>query len=62
MDIQGTQKMVVIGCINFEDHALIKKQHACEKMNLMGKKLNNQKNRCNHQKWFSFLAKSCKRF
>jgi hypothetical protein len=23
--VQGTQKMVVMGCINFEDHVLIKK-------------------------------------
>jgi hypothetical protein len=36
---------------------LIKKQWACEKMNVMGEKFKNGKKQCNCQKWFSFLAK-----
>jgi hypothetical protein len=32
MVVQVTHKLVVVGCINFEDHALIKRQHADEKM------------------------------
>ncbi len=32
----STHKLVVMGRINFEDLALIKGQHACEKMNVMG--------------------------
>jgi hypothetical protein len=55
--VQGTQKMVVMGCINFEDHVLIKKQWAGDKMNVMNEKFKNGKKQCNHHKWFSFLAK-----
>ncbi len=32
--IQGTHKLVVMGCINFEDHALIKRLWENEKMNV----------------------------
>jgi hypothetical protein len=32
--IQRTHKLVVMGCINFEDHALIRRQRANEKMNV----------------------------
>jgi hypothetical protein len=35
--------MVLMGCINFEDQMLIKRWWACEKMNVMGKKLKNEK-------------------
>jgi len=49
--------MVAMGCINFEDHVLIKEQWACDKMNVMSEKLKNGKKRHNHHKWFSFLAK-----
>jgi len=42
--IQGTQKMVVMGCINFEDHTLIKRWQACEKMDAVGGKFKNKKN------------------
>jgi hypothetical protein len=31
MAIQGTKKMVVMGCINFEDQTLIKRRRAIEK-------------------------------
>jgi hypothetical protein len=30
MVVQGTWKMVVMGCINFEDQVLIKRRHANE--------------------------------
>jgi hypothetical protein len=36
MVIQGAHKLVVMGHINFKDHALIKKWQADEKMNVMG--------------------------
>ncbi len=35
--VQGTHKLVVMGGINFEDHVLIRKRWANEKMNVMGK-------------------------
>ncbi len=41
--IQGSHKLVVMGCINIEDHALIKRQQACIKMNVMGEKLKDEK-------------------
>ncbi len=28
--VQGTYKLVMMDCINFKDHALIKRQHADE--------------------------------
>jgi hypothetical protein len=34
--VQGTHKLVMMGHINFEDHALIKRQWAYEKMNMTG--------------------------
>jgi hypothetical protein len=37
MVVQGTNKLVVMGRINFEDHALIKRQWVDEKLNVMGK-------------------------
>jgi hypothetical protein len=42
--IQGTHKLVVMGCITFEDHVLIKKQLVDEKMNVMGRMYKNKKN------------------
>jgi len=30
-EVQGTHQLVVMGCINFEDHALIKRRQAYEK-------------------------------
>ncbi len=44
MAIQGTHKIVVISCINFKDHALIKRWHACKKMNAMGGRFKDEKN------------------
>ncbi len=43
MAVQGTHKLVVMGHINFEDHALIKKQWAYEKMNLTGEMFKDEK-------------------
>ncbi len=43
--IQGTHKPVVMGCINFEDHALIKRHEACKKMNVMVRMLKDKQNR-----------------
>jgi hypothetical protein len=34
--VQGTHKLVVMGHINFEDHALIKTWQVGKKMNVMG--------------------------
>ncbi len=42
--IQGTHKLVVMGRINFEDHALVKKWRVGKKKNAMGKKLKDEKN------------------
>jgi hypothetical protein len=36
-------KLVVMGCINFKDHALIKKQWAYEKMNVIGEMFKDKK-------------------
>jgi len=41
--IQGTHKLVVMGRINFENHALIKKQRVDEKMNLTSEMFKNEK-------------------
>ncbi len=41
--VQGTHKLVMMGHINFEDHALIKKQQLDEKMNVMGRMFNDEK-------------------
>jgi hypothetical protein len=56
--IQGTHKLVVMGHINFKDHALIKKQHEDEKMNVMGGMFKKEKKRGKHQKQFAFVAGS----
>jgi hypothetical protein len=42
--VQETHKLVVMGCINFEDHALLKKWWACKKMNVMGERFKDKKN------------------
>jgi hypothetical protein len=54
--------MVVMGYINFENQALIKRWWAHEKMNAMGGKLKNKKKWCDYQKWFLFLVESCECF
>jgi hypothetical protein len=45
--VQGTHKLVVMGHINFEDHALIKRQQANEKMNVTGRMFKDEKKRGN---------------
>jgi hypothetical protein len=40
---KDTHKLIVMDCINFEDHALIKIQQASKKMNVMGSKLKDKK-------------------
>ncbi len=44
--VQGTYKLVMMGCINFEDHALIKRKQVDEKM--MGGMFKDEKKRSNH--------------
>jgi hypothetical protein len=50
VEVQGTHQLVVMGRINFEDHALIKRWQAYEKMNVMGRMFKDEKKRGNHQK------------
>jgi hypothetical protein len=42
--VQGTHKIVLISCINFEDHALIKRQRADKKMNATSERFKDEKN------------------
>jgi hypothetical protein len=42
--IQGTHKLVVMGHINFGDHALIKRRQVDEKMNVMNGMFKDVKN------------------
>ncbi len=44
MAIQGTHKLVAMGCINFEDHALIKRWRAEENMNVTSEMFKDEKN------------------
>jgi CTP:phosphocholine cytidylyltransferase-like protein len=41
--VQGTHKLVMMGCVNFEDHAIIKIQCAYEKMNVTGRMFKDEK-------------------
>ncbi len=59
--IQGTQKVVVMGCNNFEDEALIKRWWASQKMNEMNKRLKDENKQSNHWKLFSFVTRSYER-
>jgi hypothetical protein len=43
--IQRTHKLVVMGHINFKDHALIKRYWAGKKMNATGEKFKDEKKR-----------------
>ncbi len=43
MDVQGKQKVVVMGCHNFKDEPLIKRWQASQKMNATSKKLKDEK-------------------
>jgi len=36
MDVQRTHKLIVMGHISFNDHALVKRQWVGKKMNVMG--------------------------
>jgi len=45
--IQRAHKLIVMGRINFEDRALIKRWQANEKMNVMGKMFKDEKKRNN---------------
>jgi hypothetical protein len=60
--VQGTHKLVVMGRINFEDHALINKGRANEKMSVTGKMFKDMKKRGNHRKLFVFVVGSYARF
>jgi hypothetical protein len=42
--IQGTHKLVVMGYINFEDHALIKRRWASKKLNVTSEMFKDEKN------------------
>jgi hypothetical protein len=44
MVIQGTHKFVMMDCINFEDHVLIKRWQANEKMNVTCEMIKDMKN------------------
>jgi hypothetical protein len=43
MAIQGSQKTCSMGCINFKDHALIKRQQPHEKMNVTNEMFKDEK-------------------
>ncbi len=43
MVVQGTHKLVVMGRINFKDHALKKRQWVNKKMNVTSKKFKDEK-------------------
>jgi hypothetical protein len=45
--VQGTHKLVVMGHINFKDHALIKGRQANEKRNVIGKMFKDEKKQGN---------------
>ncbi len=57
--IQGTHKFVVMGHINFEDHALIKRWRVGKKMNATSEKLNDEKTWGNCQKQFTIIVGGC---
>jgi hypothetical protein len=51
-----------MGHINFEDHALIKRWHVDEKMNLTGGMFKDEKKPGNCQKQFAFITRSYAHF
>ncbi len=51
-----------MGRINFEDQALIKRWQACKKLNVMSRKLKDDKKKSNCRRLFSFIARSCEHF
>jgi hypothetical protein len=48
--VQETDKLVMMGCINFDDHALIKKQKVGKKMNVTGEMFKDEKKWGSYQK------------
>jgi hypothetical protein len=62
MVIQWTHKLVVTGCTNCEDHALINRQLASKKMNVSVGKFKDKKKWGNCQKQFVFVVGSCVHF
>jgi hypothetical protein len=48
MAVQRTHKLVVMGCDNLEDHALIKRWWVSEKMNVTGEMFKEEKKKGNH--------------
>ncbi len=59
MAIQRTHKLVMMGRISFEDHALTKRNWANEKMNVIGGMFKDKTKWGNCQKQFVFVAGSC---
>jgi len=53
---------MVMGHINFEDHALIERRQAYEKINVTSKMFKDEKKWGNHQKQFVFVVGSCAHF
>jgi hypothetical protein len=51
-----------MGHINFEDHALITRRQAYEKMNVTGRIFKDEKKWGNHRKQFTFIVGSCAHF
>jgi hypothetical protein len=45
MVVQETHKLIVMGCMNFEDHALIKRWQAGKKLNVMSETFKDEKKR-----------------
>ncbi len=56
--VEGTHKLVPMGRINFEDHVLIKRRWADEKMNVTKRMFKDEKKQRNHQKQFPFFVGS----
>jgi len=59
---KGHNKLVMMGYIDFKDHALIKRWWANKKMNVMGGKFKDEKKWGNHQKQFAFVVGNCVHF
>jgi len=57
--VQETNKLVVMGHINFEDHVLIEKGQAGKKMNALGRMFKDEKKWGNCQKEITFVVRSC---
>ncbi len=58
MVVQRTHKLVMIGCISFEDHVLIKRRRVDEKMNVTGRMFKDKKKQGNYRKQFAFVIGS----